>query len=180
MRVRCGGGNGASAVTTCQHQKLFWGAREGRRWKNFSFGPFLFSNGNCLPPCRGRTPPPPIHRPADPQYHLCRGQVLLLIVSVVMSERSERKIFFLKRGVGSLTVGAVTPGRLIGGAADRGCGRSRSGAAVVEGESGRFLRSVCRNGVTASRSHGVAVGSAGARVVWIVPDFAGSKYLGCW
>jgi len=97
-----------------------------------------------------------------------------------MSERSERKNFFLKRGVGRLTVGAVKPGRLIGGAADRGCGRRCAGAAVVECESGRFLRSVYRNGVTASRFIGGADVPAGARVVWIVPDFAGSKYSGCW
>ena len=144
-------------MTSCQHQKLFWGAREERRWKNFCFGPFLFSARFCLPLGAGQ-PHPPCQPSLRPCLHSwCWGQVLLLIVSVVMSERSERKKFFLKRDVGRLTVGAGEPVRLIGGAADRGCDRRCAGAAVVEGESGRFLRS----GVTRGRGYGRC---GGARV----------------
>ena len=79
-----------------------------------------------------------------------------MIVSVVMSERSERKKFFLKRDVGRLTVGAGEPVRLIGGAVDRGCDRRCAGVAVVEGESaqnwGRALRGGGVTGVAGVRA----------------------------
>ena len=43
---------------------------------------------------------------------------------VAVSERSERKKFFLKRGVGSLTVAAVTPERRNAGAVSSRCERA--------------------------------------------------------
>lgn len=56
------------------HKKMGGGSREAL--EKFWFWSLPIFSGKSLPPCGGRTSPPPIHRPAVPQYYLCRGQAL--------------------------------------------------------------------------------------------------------
>ena len=91
------------------------------------------------------------------------GVTLLLIVA--MSERSERKKFFLKRGVGSLTV-----------APDRRRGGSRTVATGVEVES-RFFRSVHRIGKTPGRRGGDAARRRNAGAIGRLSNFFPDKYF---
>jgi hypothetical protein len=101
-------GDGAAAKTTCQREKIFWGAREGRRGKNFGFGPFSFLSENSQTPMVG--PDPLTFRPCvQPGHPSVAGPVVLLFRIRLSSERSEREIFFFEGETPNHLIGAAAP-----------------------------------------------------------------------